>query len=148
MTVSVKLATTIHFKQVKASNIDKTSNSNSFKNPSSLHLSHITREFSCSISYYLQSRAVTLDTYRHFLLRSSKYNQFAMSTTDFLGRAIETVKRAIDEDTAQNYEVAYQAYYDALNLFMLALKCMLKFLLGQTLVKVRIGTDRLLKTCV
>jgi len=46
-----------------------------------------------------------------------------MSTTDFLGRAIETVKRAIDEDTAQNYEAAYQAYYDALNLFMLALKC-------------------------
>ena len=46
-----------------------------------------------------------------------------MSTTDFLGRAIETVKRAIELDTEQNYEAAYQAYYDALNLFMLALKC-------------------------
>ncbi|EWC48234.1 vacuolar protein sorting-associated protein 4 [Drechslerella stenobrocha 248] len=45
-----------------------------------------------------------------------------MSTTDFLGRAIETVKKAIEEDTAQNYEKAYQGYYDALNLFMLALK--------------------------
>lgn len=46
-----------------------------------------------------------------------------MSTTDFLGRAIDTVKKAIEEDTAQNYEAAYQGYYDALNWFMLALKC-------------------------
>jgi len=53
-----------------------------------------------------------------------------MSTTDFLGRAIETVKRAIDEDTAQNYEAAYQAYYDALNLFMLALKCIASALIS------------------
>ncbi|KAK6349975.1 Vacuolar protein sorting-associated protein 4 [Orbilia brochopaga] len=45
-----------------------------------------------------------------------------MATTDFLGRAIETVKKAIEEDTAQNYEKAYQGYFDALNLFMLALK--------------------------
>ncbi|KAF3908474.1 Spastin [Orbilia brochopaga] len=45
-----------------------------------------------------------------------------MSGTDFLGRAIETVKKAIEEDTAQNYDKAYQGYYDALNLFMLALK--------------------------
>ncbi|KAK6363166.1 Vacuolar protein sorting-associated protein 4 [Orbilia blumenaviensis] len=45
-----------------------------------------------------------------------------MSTTDFLGRAIETVKKAIEDDTAQNYEKAYQGYYDSLNLFMLALK--------------------------
>ncbi|KAK6544174.1 Vacuolar protein sorting-associated protein 4 [Orbilia ellipsospora] len=43
-------------------------------------------------------------------------------TTDFLSRAIEAVKKAIEEDTAQNYEKAYQGYYDALNLFMLALK--------------------------
>ena len=46
-----------------------------------------------------------------------------MATTDFLGRAIETVKKAIEDDTAQNYEKAYQGYYDSLNLFMLALKC-------------------------
>lgn len=52
-----------------------------------------------------------------------------MSTTDFLGRAIEAVKKAIEEDTAQNYEAAYQAYYDALNLFMLALKCTSTFTL-------------------
>ncbi|RVD80782.1 uncharacterized protein DFL_008673 [Arthrobotrys flagrans] len=45
-----------------------------------------------------------------------------MATTDFLGRAIETVKKAIEDDTAQNYEKAYQGYYDSLNLFMLALK--------------------------
>ncbi|KAK6536391.1 Vacuolar protein sorting-associated protein 4 [Arthrobotrys megalospora] len=45
-----------------------------------------------------------------------------MATTDFLGRAIESVKKAIEDDTAQNYEKAYQGYYDSLNLFMLALK--------------------------
>lgn len=45
-----------------------------------------------------------------------------MSNTDFLGRAIDTVKKAIDLDTAGNYESAYQQYYAALELFMLALK--------------------------
>jgi len=37
----------------------------------------------------------------------------AMSNTDFLGRAIETVKKAIDQDTAGEYEKAYQQYYQA-----------------------------------
>jgi len=36
-----------------------------------------------------------------------------MSNTDFLGRAIETVKKAIDQDTAGEYEKAYQQYYQA-----------------------------------
>lgn len=45
-----------------------------------------------------------------------------MSNTDFLGRAIDTVKKAIEADTAGNYESAYQQYYAALELFMLALK--------------------------
>ncbi|KAF7187773.1 Vacuolar protein sorting-associated protein 4 [Pseudocercospora fuligena] len=45
-----------------------------------------------------------------------------MSNTDFLGRAIEQVKKAIEQDTAGEYEKAYQAYYQALELFMLALK--------------------------
>lgn len=45
-----------------------------------------------------------------------------MSNTDFLGRAIETVKKAIESDTAAEYEKAYQTYYQALELFMLALK--------------------------
>lgn len=45
-----------------------------------------------------------------------------MSNTDFLGRAIEAVKKAIDADTATEYEKAYQLYYQALELFMLALK--------------------------
>lgn len=45
-----------------------------------------------------------------------------MSNTDFLGRAIETVKRAIENDNAGEYEKAYQGYYAALELFMLALK--------------------------
>ncbi|KAF7451506.1 vacuolar sorting ATPase Vps4 [Pyrenophora tritici-repentis] len=46
-----------------------------------------------------------------------------MSNADFLGRAIETVKKAIETDTAGEYEKAYQLYYSALELFMLALKC-------------------------
>ncbi|MCJ1364205.1 Vacuolar protein sorting-associated protein 4 [Acarospora aff. strigata] len=45
-----------------------------------------------------------------------------MSNTDFLGRAIDVVKKAIDNDTAGEFEKAYQLYYQALELFMLALK--------------------------
>ena len=45
-----------------------------------------------------------------------------MSNTDFLGRAIETVKKAIESDNAGEYEQAYQTYYSSLELFMLALK--------------------------
>ncbi|CAK1359477.1 Vacuolar protein sorting-associated protein 4 [Cercospora beticola] len=45
-----------------------------------------------------------------------------MSNTDFLGRAIEQVKKAIELDTAGDYDKAYQQYYSALELFMLALK--------------------------
>lgn len=45
-----------------------------------------------------------------------------MSNTDFLGRAIETVRKAIEFDNAADYEQAYQTYYSALELFMLALK--------------------------
>jgi len=45
-----------------------------------------------------------------------------MSNTDFLGRAIEVVKKAIESDTAGEYEKAYQLYYQSLELFMLALK--------------------------
>ncbi|KAI9661301.1 MAG: Vacuolar protein sorting-associated protein 4 [Bathelium mastoideum] len=45
-----------------------------------------------------------------------------MSNTDFLGRAIDSVKKAIESDTAGDYEKAYQAYYQSLELFMLALK--------------------------
>jgi vacuolar protein-sorting-associated protein 4 len=45
-----------------------------------------------------------------------------MSQTDFLGRAIDIVKKAIDHDNAGEYEKAYQLYYSALEMFMLALK--------------------------
>jgi hypothetical protein len=38
-------------------------------------------------------------------------------------RAIEMVQRAIDEDTKQNYAEAYKQYQNALDYFMLALKC-------------------------
>lgn len=45
-----------------------------------------------------------------------------MSNTDFLGRAIDVVKKAIEDDKNGEYEKAYQLYYQALELFMLALK--------------------------
>ncbi|KAI9779619.1 MAG: Vacuolar protein sorting-associated protein 4 [Geoglossum umbratile] len=45
-----------------------------------------------------------------------------MSNTDFLGRAIDVIKKAIEHDTAGDYEKAYALYYQALELFMLALK--------------------------
>lgn len=38
-------------------------------------------------------------------------------------RAIELVQRAIEEDTKQNYAEAYKQYQNALDYFMLALKC-------------------------
>jgi len=45
-----------------------------------------------------------------------------MSNTDFLGRAIDQVRKAIEADNAAQYDKAYQMYYQALELFMLALK--------------------------
>ncbi|KAL1867153.1 hypothetical protein VTK73DRAFT_4315 [Phialemonium thermophilum] len=45
-----------------------------------------------------------------------------MSNTDFLGRAIDQVRKAIEADNAAEYEKAYQMYYQSLELFMLALK--------------------------
>jgi vacuolar protein-sorting-associated protein 4 len=36
-----------------------------------------------------------------------------MSNADFLGRAIESVKKAIETDTAGDYEKAYQMYYSS-----------------------------------
>lgn len=45
-----------------------------------------------------------------------------MSNTDFLGRAIGKVRLAIEDDNNGEYEKAYQTYYDALELFILALK--------------------------
>ena len=40
-------------------------------------------------------------------------------------RAIDIVQRAIEEDTKQNYPEAYKQYQNALDYFMLALKCAL-----------------------
>ncbi|KAJ4387283.1 Vacuolar protein sorting-associated protein 4 [Gnomoniopsis smithogilvyi] len=45
-----------------------------------------------------------------------------MSNTDFLGRAIESVRKAIEADNTAQYDKAYQLYYQSLELFMLALK--------------------------
>jgi vacuolar protein-sorting-associated protein 4 len=45
-----------------------------------------------------------------------------MSNPDFLGRAITTVKKATELDTAGDYAEAYKGYTNALELFMLALK--------------------------
>lgn len=56
------------------------------------------------------------------LLARISLHSITMSNTDFLGRAIDTVKKAIELDNAGSYEQAYQQYYAALELFMLALK--------------------------
>lgn len=45
-----------------------------------------------------------------------------MSNTDFLGRAIQEVRKAIEADNNAEYDKAYQLYYASLELFMLALK--------------------------
>lgn len=45
-----------------------------------------------------------------------------MSTGDFLTKGIELIQKAIDLDTATQYEEAYTAYYNGLDYLMLALK--------------------------
>lgn len=42
--------------------------------------------------------------------------------TDFLGRAISTVKKAIDTDNEQDYAKAFQLYTSSIELFLLAAK--------------------------
>lgn len=42
--------------------------------------------------------------------------------TDFLGRAISTVKKAIDADNDQDYAKAFQLYTSSIELFLLAAK--------------------------
>ncbi|KAI5790644.1 P-loop containing nucleoside triphosphate hydrolase protein [Peziza echinospora] len=45
-----------------------------------------------------------------------------MSQTDFLGNAIQAVKKAIELDQNQEYQKAYDGYCNALNYFLLAIK--------------------------
>jgi vacuolar protein-sorting-associated protein 4 len=45
-----------------------------------------------------------------------------MSNPDFLGRAIDEVKKAIEADTATEYKKAYELYRQSIKLFLLALK--------------------------
>ena len=45
-----------------------------------------------------------------------------MSYIDFLGRAIDLVKRAIEADNSTEYEKAYGLYKQSLEVFMIALK--------------------------
>ncbi|RHZ47196.1 hypothetical protein Glove_587g8 [Diversispora epigaea] len=45
-----------------------------------------------------------------------------MTSVDFLGKAIEIVKKATEEDNNRNYEQAYKYYSNALDYFMTAIK--------------------------
>ncbi|KAH8819652.1 P-loop containing nucleoside triphosphate hydrolase protein [Xylogone sp. PMI_703] len=45
-----------------------------------------------------------------------------MPKTDFLGRAIEVVKKAIEADTSADYKKAYELYCQSIELFILAIK--------------------------
>ena len=45
-----------------------------------------------------------------------------MSNSNFLDKAIATVKRAVEADQAGEYEKAYQLYYQGVELFLLVLK--------------------------
>jgi vacuolar protein-sorting-associated protein 4 len=74
-----------------------------------------------SQSFHLLQNLET-SSFKQVLQRHSSSNTATMSNTDFLGKAIETVKRAIELDNAGTYDQAYQQYYAALELFMLALK--------------------------
>ena len=56
----------------------------------------------CALAVYPKANAVTVVVYRN---------------------AITIVKKAIELDQAQEYEKAYDQYYNALNYFLLAIKC-------------------------
>lgn len=45
-----------------------------------------------------------------------------MSQVDFLGKAIEIVKQATEQDSAGNFEEAYKLYQNSLEYFMTAMK--------------------------
>ncbi|CAO1620459.1 unnamed protein product [Sympodiomycopsis kandeliae] len=45
-----------------------------------------------------------------------------MANSNFLDKAIDIVKQAIDEDTKQNYQEAYKLYQNSLDYFMMAMK--------------------------
>jgi vacuolar protein-sorting-associated protein 4 len=45
-----------------------------------------------------------------------------MSSTDFLDKGVDLIKRAIEADNAARYDDAYQLYYNGLDYLMLALK--------------------------
>jgi hypothetical protein len=68
-------------------------------------------------------RRPTLHTRRADSAKAPLRRNARMSNADFLGRAIETVKKAIEIDTAGDYKKAYAMYDSALELFLLALKC-------------------------
>lgn len=45
-----------------------------------------------------------------------------MSQVDFLGKAIEIVRQATEQDSAGNFEDAYKLYQNSLEYFMTAMK--------------------------
>jgi vacuolar protein-sorting-associated protein 4 len=47
-----------------------------------------------------------------------------MANCNFLNKAIEHVKKAAEEDKAQNYKEAFRLYNLSLEYFLTALKCM------------------------
>jgi vacuolar protein-sorting-associated protein 4 len=55
-------------------------------------------------------------------LVSSQANHHMSNNVDFLGKAIEIVKRATEQDTLGNFEEAYKLYQNSLEYFMTALK--------------------------
>jgi vacuolar protein-sorting-associated protein 4 len=57
---------------------------------------------------------------------------------DFLGRAVDKVKKAIEADNITDYERAYELYYQALELFLLALKWE-KNSRSKELIKIKVG---------
>lgn len=46
-----------------------------------------------------------------------------MSTIDFLQKALDLIKEAIDADNAARYKEAYDLYFKGLDYYMLAIKC-------------------------
>jgi vacuolar protein-sorting-associated protein 4 len=49
----------------------------------------------------------------------------SMPPSNTLQKAIDIVQRAIDEDSKENWPEAYKQYNNALDYFMLAIKCKL-----------------------
>ncbi|KAL9051891.1 MAG: hypothetical protein Q9162_005729 [Coniocarpon cinnabarinum] len=87
-----------------------------------------TAPYPTSVLQYTTPAVATSKTsdHKHYVWRASGNlvgsSRCAMSQSNFLDRAIGTVKKAVEADTSGDYETAYNFYHQGVELFLLVLK--------------------------